>query len=242
MPDLLNVNFGYIYTHAYLNETGEIFTQCLQFIENTTSNDIETLIRRNSQVIHNELLLNFNMKPEKILFVFDNFLKNQYNFNVNDLNDVRIDRNDVADYLKAILMGVLVFFDSKLVKSNVSDIVKQRILSSLIDIIKLMGKKHVASLRFKVLATLNTSLKLASQQHQKLSLNAWKAFIETCEIADLGPLLSTIIVSLLPLMNIAQNDISAIFNYLLIDNYVHMKAYFSELFFLLDSCVAESFK
>ena len=82
-----------------------------------------------------------------------------------------------ADYLQPRFLGVLVFFDSKLVTKKVAESVKKKALSSLPGIIRLMGPKHITPVRFKVLATLRTALKLNYSNFPDLNVAAWEAFV-----------------------------------------------------------------
>jgi len=82
-----------------------------------------------------------------------------------------------ADYLQPRFLGVLVFFDSKLVTRKVAESVKKKALSSLPEIIRLMGPKHITPVRFKVLATLRTALKLNYSNFPDLNVAAWDAFV-----------------------------------------------------------------
>jgi serine/threonine-protein kinase ATR len=87
-----------------------------------------------------------------------------------------------ADYLQPRFLGVLVFFDSKLVTRKVAESVKKKALSSLPGIIRLMGPKHITPVRFKVLATLRTALKLNYSNFPDLNVAAWDAFVHRFSI------------------------------------------------------------
>lgn len=66
--------------------------------------------------------------------------------------------------------------ESRLVK-NSPDSVKENILLSLSDILKLMGSRFVTPARFKILAILRTAISLKNSSFVYLGLKAWDSFI-----------------------------------------------------------------
>lgn len=136
----------------------------------------------------------------------------------------------VADYLQPKFLGVLKYFDMKLVSRETN---RLNVILSLSEIIKLMGPKRVTPLRFKIIAML-TALYFKYCKTFALNCNVWDTFIRTCDIDALGPQLATIFVSLLPLNGTHPKEINSIFRYLLIENEKHLKEYILDLFFVLD--------
>lgn len=149
---------------------------------------------------------------------------------------------EVADVLNPRFLGVLVYFDGKLVSKRVCEEVKINVLQSLPEIIKLMGTKYTTPLRFKVLATLRTALTLTEENYFKLNIDAWEAFIRCCELESLGPLLSTIFISLLQLYKRYPQKTESIFRYLLIENQDKIRDHINDLFFLKETNVSNEFK
>lgn len=66
--------------------------------------------------------------------------------------------------------------ESKLVK-NSPDSIKENILLSLADILKLMGSNFVTPARFKILGILRTAISLKNSSFVYLGLKAWDSFI-----------------------------------------------------------------
>lgn len=66
--------------------------------------------------------------------------------------------------------------ESRLVK-NSPDSIKENILLSLSDILKLMGSHFVTPARFKILAILRTAISLKNSSFVYLGLKAWDSFI-----------------------------------------------------------------
>lgn len=81
-----------------------------------------------------------------------------------------------ADFLSPRFLGILMILESRLVK-NSSDSIKENILLSLGDILKLMGSRFVTPARFKILAMLRTAITLKNNSLVYLGLKAWDSFI-----------------------------------------------------------------
>lgn len=175
------------------------------------------------QTILNELLLNYNEKKERVIQALKLLISEENGGGI-------ITNERVADYLQPKFLGVLQYFDMKLVSHNTS---KLKVMLSLSEILKLMGPKRITPLRFKIIAML-TALYLKYGNTPELNCNVWNSFIRTCDIEALGPQLATIFISLLPLRRTHPKEIYSIFKYLLIENETHLKEYILDLFFVLD--------
>lgn len=81
-----------------------------------------------------------------------------------------------ADFLSPRFLGLLMILESRLVK-NSPDSIKENILLSLGDILKLMGSRFVTPARFKILAILRTAISLKNSSLVYLGLKAWDSFI-----------------------------------------------------------------
>ena len=75
---------------------------------------------------------------------------------------------------------------------------KVEILSSLTEIIKLMGSDYVASVKHKILSTLNTGLSIKNVPKEIL-VKAWEAFITTIDNSALNPILAQVVACFLKL-------------------------------------------
>lgn len=232
--ELLSTHFSYIYTNCYLNENNEIFARSMTFVEQITKSNLKVLKMRNIKVIHSELLMHFHDKKSLVLKELYKLSQEESESPAECPENVT---SQIADYLQPRFLGVLVYFDSKLINKSVDHSVKTRVLQSLPDIIKLMGTKYISPLRHKVLATLRTTLTLTETSYLTLTCANWDAFIHCCEVESLGPLLSTIFVSMLPLLEQFPRKINSIFKYLIVENKEKLKDNIQDLFFLIDTKV-----
>lgn len=137
----------------------------------------------------------------------------------------------IPDYLQPRFLGVLQYFDIKLLSD---DSKKVKVLLSLSKIFKFMGAKRITPLRFKIIAMLRTALSLNHGNFSSLNCEVWDSFVKCCEIEALGPQLATIFISLLPLLNKHHNEVYQIFKYLIIENENILKDYIPDLFFILE--------
>lgn len=123
-------------------------------------------------------------------------------------NKRSITETEIQDYLQPKFLGVLQYFDSKLITKH-SD--QKKVLLSLRKLFKFMGAKHLTPLRFKIIAMLQTALSLNRGQFPDLNCDVWDAFIRSCDIEALGPQLATVFVSVMPLMELFPVKINNIF-------------------------------
>ena len=112
----------------------------------------------------------------------------------------KVSKEELAKYVQPHFLGVLNFFDEKL--KNETGLVtledKIDILSSLTEIIKLMGSEFVASVKHKILSTLNSGLTIHDISEDVL-INAWESFITTIDVSALNAILGQVIACLLHL-------------------------------------------
>lgn len=142
--EILSSNFGYIYTYIYLNETPEIFAKSMRFIQEITKININTLRKRNLQVVYYELLTHFHDKRDLVSKAIYELAKESSEQSVISSS---LNLQEIADNLNPRFLGVLVYFDSKLVSKRVCEEVKIDVLMSLPEILKLMGPKYITPLR-----------------------------------------------------------------------------------------------
>ncbi|KAG8313257.1 hypothetical protein J6590_006818 [Homalodisca vitripennis] len=141
--------------------------------------------------------------------------------------------SEVAQFIQPRFLGVLAYMDSILVSRSGCESGKRHALLTLPELIRLMGKVHITPVRFKVLATLRSALKLYGDSFPELVCFAWRAFV--LNVSTLGPLLSTIVVSLLPLLDQHSVEISSVFHICIVDNLEAVSGYLAELYFLPDT-------
>lgn len=240
VSDFLIERFPHIYVHIYLNESKDVSKQCYDIIEKLTKTTILNLIKKHFRVILTEFLLQYCCNPEKVLDACRYLACHDPDVSTPSGN-MSMSTTKIADFLNPKFLGVLAYFDYKLVNAKVALSVKRKALTSFPDVLQLMGVKYLTPLRFKVLATLRSALPLA-KEFPKILAEAWSAFIHNIDRVLLGPLLSNLAVSLIQQFEYAAQEINKIFHYLVLSNENLLSSHISDLFFLEDTKVPEKIK
>lgn len=236
VSDFLIERFPHIYVHIYLNEPTEVSSKCYGIIERLTKSSISNLINKHFRVILTEFLLQYCSDPEKVLNACRYLACHDPDVST-PTGSMNMSTAQIADFLNPKFLGVLAYFDHKLVNTKVALSVKRKALKSFPDILQLMGVKYLTPLRFKVLVTLRSALPLA-KEFPKILADAWTAFIHNIDSISLGPLLSNLSVSLLQQLEYAPQEINKIFHYLVISNENLLSTHISDLFFMEDSKIS----
>ncbi|XP_018574027.1 serine/threonine-protein kinase ATR-like, partial [Anoplophora glabripennis] len=217
VSEMLSCKYGYIFIYIFLEELPkDDFKQCMLFLEKTTGMSGSALRKRNFRIILNELLLNFHEKRDRVILALT-ILTDE---------DKENKSNSIPDYLQPHFLGILLYFDVRLISRNSK---KEGFLQSLADLFKFMGPKHIMPLRFKIIAMLQT---IKYENYPHLICEVWNSFIRSCEIESLGPQLATIFVSMQPLLDHCPRETNAIFKYLIIEKEAYTRDYISDLFFV----------
>lgn len=240
VSDFIVERFPLIYVHVYLNETSSVADKCYVVLERMTRCSILSLIKKHFRVILTEFLLQYCCNPEKVLNACRYLACHDPDVSTPS-GSMRMSTTQIADFLNPKFLGVLAYFDHKLVNTKVALSVKRKALKSFPDMMQLMGVKYITPLRFKVLATLRSALPLA-KEFPKILAEAWAAFIRNIDNISLGTLLSNLAVSLLQQFEHAPLEINKIFQYLVLRNENLLSSHLSDLFFLEDSEISEKVK
>lgn len=240
VSDFLIERFPHIYVHVYLNESKEVGKKCYAIIERLTKTSVLNLIKRHFRVILTEFLLQYSCDSEKALNACRYLSCHDPDVST-PTGNMSMSTSQIADFLNPKFLGVLAYFDHKLVNAKVALSVKRKALKSFPDIMQLMGVKYLTPLRFKVLATLRSALPLA-KEFPKILAEAWGAFIHNIDTMSLGPLLSNLAVSLLQQLDYAPQEINKIFQYLVLSNENLLSSHISDLFFLDDIKISEKIR
>lgn len=240
VSDFLIERFPHTYVHIYLNETKDVQKKCLELIERLTKTPVLNLIKKHYRVILTEFLLQYCTDSEKVLNAC-RYLACHDPEATSQTGSMTMTTSQIADFLNPKFLGVLAYFDHKLVNAKVALSVKRKALKSFPDIIQLMGVKYLTPLRFKVLATLRSALSLA-KEFPTILAEAWGAFIHNIDTMSLGPLMPNLAVSLLQQLDYAPQEINKIFHYLVLNNENLLSSHISDLFFLEDTKISEKIK
>ncbi|XP_060828354.1 serine/threonine-protein kinase atr-like [Bombus pascuorum] len=225
---MLKEYFPYICSYAFLNMPLATATECLRLVSKITQTNLSLLTRQSFMGIFEELILNFHESPKKIVGLLK--IISDYDSNA-DKNYVT--HKGIESYLNLRLHGILVNFDIKLgLKSD--EHTQQSALASLAALMEYMGAQYLTPLRYKILATLRTSLGFKRPGFRPLVCDAWNAFIHNIAIKELGPLLPTIYVSLISLLNMYREKIITMLMFLLIKCNEECPEHIAELFFIDD--------
>ncbi|XP_043511522.1 serine/threonine-protein kinase atr [Frieseomelitta varia] len=225
---MLKEYFPYICSYALLNMPLATGTECLRLVSKITQTNLSLLTRQSFMGIFEELILNFHESPEKIVGLLK--IISDYDSNA-DKNYVT--KKGIESYLNLRLHGILVNFDIKL-GSKSDEHTQQSALASLAALMQFMGAQYLTPLRYKILATLRTSLGFKRPGFGPLVCDAWNAFIHNIAMKELGPLLPTIYVSLISLFNMYQEKIIAMLKFLVIKCNENCPDHIAELFFIDD--------
>ncbi|XP_053607158.1 serine/threonine-protein kinase ATR [Plodia interpunctella] len=240
VSDFLAERFPHIYVHVYLNEPNDVLRKSNEIIERLTKTSVLSLIKRHFRVILTEFLLQYCCNPEKVMSACRYLASHDPDVST-PTGNMSMSTTQIADFLNPKFLGVLAYFDHKLVNVKVALSVKRKALTSFPDIMQLMGVKYITPLRFKVLATLRSALPLV-KEFPKILAEAWAAFIHNIDSISLGPLLSNLAVSLLQQFEYAPQEINKIFQYLVLNNENLLSSNISDLFFLEDTKITDKVK
>lgn len=147
----------------------------------------------------------------------------------------------LADYIADRFLGVICHFEQILIFNN-EKFLKREVLLSLGEIMRLMGSVRITQFRFKLLAVLRTALTIDQDGFKKICADIWKIFILTVDLISLGPLLSTIFVSLEPLLETHPCEVNEMLHYLIISNGNLLSRHIPDLFFLKDTAISDEIK
>ncbi|KAM8952244.1 serine/threonine-protein kinase ATR isoform 2-T2 [Pelodytes ibericus] len=229
--EILINNFKYIFSHLVCSCTKDELEKSLHYLKNETEIELGSLLRQDYQGLHNELLLRLGEHYQQVF----NGLSILASFASND-DPYQGPRNItkpelMADYLQPKLLGILAFFNLHLLSSSIGIEDKKMALNSLVSLMKLMGPKHISSVRVKMMTTLRTGLRY-KEEFPDLCCRAWDWFVRCLDQAYLGPLLSHVIVALLPLLHIQPKETVAVFHYLIVENRDVVQDFLHEIYFL----------
>lgn len=146
--------FRVIYPHVHNHEPATVSNACMQFIFENTNKTIVQLLKLELMETVAEMLVHYHKSPECVLSAFRSLLMNKSNSTV-------VSSIEVAEYISERFLGVLTYFESILNSCDKEKSMKNEVVLSLGDIIRLLGSKQVTQFRYKIIAF----LKIASGVH-----------------------------------------------------------------------------
>ncbi|XP_075426221.1 serine/threonine-protein kinase ATR isoform X3 [Ascaphus truei] len=231
--EILINNFKYIFSHLVCSCSKDELEKALHYLKNETEIELGSLLRQDYQGLHNELLLRLGEHYQQVfngLSILASFASNEDPYQgPRNITEPEM----MADYLQPKLLGILAFFNMHLLSSSIGIEDKKMALNSLVSLMKLMGPKHISSVRVKMMTTLRTGLRY-KEEFPELCCRAWDWFVRCLDHAYLGSLLSHVIVALLPLIHIHPKETVAVFHYLIVENRDAVQDFLHEIYFLPD--------
>ncbi|KAG8580917.1 hypothetical protein GDO81_007479 [Engystomops pustulosus] len=229
--EILINNFKYIFSHLVCSCTKDELEKSLHYLKNETEIELGSLLRQDYQGLHNELLLRLGEHYQQVfngLSILASFASSDDPYQ----GPRNITKPEImADYLQPKLLGILAFFNMHLLSSSIGIEDKKMALNSLVSLMKLMGPKHISSVRVKMMTTLRTGLRY-KEDFPELCCRSWDLFVRCLDQAYLGSLLSHVIVALLPLLHIQPKETVAVFHYLIVENRDAVQDFLHEIYFL----------
>ncbi|XP_038156648.1 serine/threonine-protein kinase ATR isoform X1 [Cyprinodon tularosa] len=230
--EILINNFKYIFSHLVCSCTKEELERAFHYLQSETEIELGSLLRQDFQGLHNELLLRLGEHYQQVfngLAILASFASNDDPYK--GPRDITTPEH-MADYLQPKLLGILAFFNMQLLSSSAGEKDRKKMaLTSVIALMRLMGSKHISSVRVKMMTTLRTGLRYR-EDFPLLCCQTWDCFVRSVELSHLGPLLSHVIVALLPLIPLQPKETAAIIRFLILDNREEVNDYLHEIYFL----------
>ncbi|XP_032793021.2 serine/threonine-protein kinase ATR [Daphnia magna] len=236
--ELIVKYFSDIYVHILLYCDANEQSAVTSYVERITKLKLPLLRAPNFQSVHNDLVIQLHSQRDRVLKALKVFADEDKSAAVSTSTSTAKNRcqtkslNSLGDYLRPRFLGILVHLDSVLLSKVLSDHIKIEALSSLSDLLHLMGTENIVAVRLKVLATLRTALQLTEEPFPQLNASAWDAFVRILGVQDLGPLVSQIAVSILPLHSSCAEQIRSILYYIVVENAETLKEHLKDLHFL----------
>ncbi|KAM3594960.1 uncharacterized protein V6R79_015962 [Siganus canaliculatus] len=232
--EILINNFKYIFSHLVCSCTKEELERAFHYLQSETEIELGSLLRQDFQGLHNELLLRLGEHYEQVfngLAILASFASNDDPYQ--GPRDITTPER-MADYLQPKLLGILAFFNMQLLSSSAGEKDRKKLaLTSVMALMQLMGSKHISSVRVKMMTTLRTGLRYR-EDFPLLCCQTWECFVRSVEPTHLGPLLSHVIVALLPLISLQPKETAAVIRFLIVDNREEVNDYLHEIYFLPD--------
>ncbi|XP_067098811.1 serine/threonine-protein kinase ATR [Osmerus mordax] len=232
--EILINNFKYIFSHLVCSCTKEELERAFHYLQSETEIELGSLLRQDFQGLHNELLLRLGEHYQQVfngLAILASFASNDDPYQ--GPRDITTPGR-MADYLQPKLLGILAFFNMQLLSSSAGEKDRKKmVLTSLMALMRLMGPKHISSVRVKMMTTLRTGLRYRDD-FPLLCCQTWECFVKSVDPTHLGPLLSHVIVALLPLIPLQPRETAAIISYFILDNREEVQDHLHEIYFLPD--------
>lgn len=132
------------------------------------------------------------------------------------------------------MLGVLGYFDQKLLNVHVSNDQKLDLLRSLHDLVDFLGKDNVAKVKHKVISSLQTGFAAKIPGSVPILVQTWIKLSKSLDSNALGPVLASIFAMTLVFYDMGFTDILEMYKSLIFKEGENLKDWCHQLTFLPD--------
>ncbi|XP_015779599.1 PREDICTED: serine/threonine-protein kinase ATR-like, partial [Acropora digitifera] len=228
--EMLLENFKFIFSFLVRTCSPAELEKALGYVQKETDVELGSLLRAEGQSVYNQLLLYLSVSYNKVFSGLAMLASKDDTYK--GPKDLQTSQH-LANFLQSRLLGILAFYNSVLL-TNCDMEEKRLALESITKLMQVMGPKFITTVRVKVMGILRLCLRFQDEGFPELSCDAWDSFVRNVELSSLGPMLSQIVVTLLPYLNKLPARVSPIFHFLIVENKDYAQEYFHEIYFLPD--------
>ncbi len=136
-------------------------------------------------------------------------------------------------YVQPKFLGVLGYFDQRLVNPHVPHQAKIDIMRSLCGIVQFMGSKSISSVKHKLLATFRTATYLKVPEIHSHLVQLWEVFLKTIDVSSLGTILTHVVAYLYPILEAGLvSETLQLYKLLFVEKEKGLRAHFQHLYFV----------
>lgn len=234
---LLLDSFKHVFLHLVRNKQQHDINTASKFLKAEADFEMTEMLCSDASNILNLLLLYLSTHKDRVLAAVKMIAEVKHSASEHAAVTNLDGEEGITRYLEPHLHGIVAYFNFMLVRLDFFENSTKGtlVISSLIELMKLMGPNYITGVKMKIIAMLRHCLSFKDGETTDLTLSAWKCFIHSVELSSLGPLLGQIVVALSPLVDKHSADISCIFEYLIVENRTMMAPYFKEIYLMAES-------
>ncbi|CRK98788.1 CLUMA_CG012059, isoform A, partial [Clunio marinus] len=227
LSDAIDKNLLEIYHHIYTSHPKNVTENCVKFIEDRIQMNIYKRFASHKKKTVDEVLMFYNKSPEFVAEIFKH--------SINDRSSSLFSDDDDEEMIESIttrFLGVLIYFEPFLTSNDCERVTKKNILLSLGDIIRLLGDSRISPFCFKIITVLKTAAEQKTFDLSDVCIKVWEILIRNCDVTFLGPILSTVFVSLEAFIDRYPDEVHELYSYLVVSNRNLLSCHISNLFFI----------
>ncbi|CAG0890403.1 unnamed protein product [Cyprideis torosa] len=191
--------------------TTEEIDKAFRFLKQQSRQSWETLTRPGDLSLLVELMLNFSYNPDGVMAAL--------NMVYSTSDQVRkFEKSEIAVRMAPQVLGIISNLHRMLHNSLIPFTEKSSIITALDALIDLIGKKHVAPIRHKLVAVLKRVLIIEVGLFPMLCLKLWKTFIKNLHVSLLASLTAEITASLVPYLYFKPVEAASLIHTMVVSN------------------------